>query len=591
MGNGRPTYSKAAEAGRRLERRPRVVIYARVSSKEQDREGFSIPAQLKLLNDYAAAQDFDVAGEFVDIETAKESGRPNFSAMLTFIRKHPTVQTVLVEKTDRLYRNLKDWVTIDELDLEIHFVKEGVILSRDSRSSEKFMHGIKVLMAKNYIDNLSEEVRKGMIEKAEQGLWPSAAPIGYVNAEGATGKKIIVIDPNVGPLIQALYEWYSTGQYSLKAVAKKARQAGLAYRKSGVPLSTASVHKILRHRIYSGAFEWSGKIYKGSHDPLVSVDLWNAVQDILDGRNASKIRGSAHDFPFTGLITCGHCGCALVGEIKKKKYTYYHCTGFKGKCGEPYVREEVLEERFKALLNRLRFDDEVFALIQTALRQSLKAESRERDAAIAALRAEADRLQRRIEVVYVDKLDGKISDDFYDRMQFQWREERDRCLRDIERHHDADDSYLDAGIAMLKLAGEAHSLFEKRSSSERRSLLGLLLSNCKWANGELTADFNEPFDFLAKAVENDPGPGSDGNADCGKTGNWLGREDSNLRMAVPKTAALPLGYAPASRRGRREARHIARSPQKPRYRGAGHAGGGSTSPVGCRWPLNPSASA
>lgn len=63
---------------------------------------------------------------------------------------------MLVEKTDRLYRNLKDWVTVDELDVELHFPKEGVVLSRDSHSSEKFMHGIKVLMAKNYIDNLSE---------------------------------------------------------------------------------------------------------------------------------------------------------------------------------------------------------------------------------------------------------------------------------------------------------------------------------------------------------------------------------------------------------------------------------------------------
>ena len=93
--------------------------------------------------------------------------------MLDYLQQHPEVRTILVEKTDRLYRNLKDWVTLDELDLEIHFVKENVVLSTDSRSSEKFMHGIKVLMAKNYIDNLSEETRKGMTEKAEQGIWPS----------------------------------------------------------------------------------------------------------------------------------------------------------------------------------------------------------------------------------------------------------------------------------------------------------------------------------------------------------------------------------------------------------------------------------
>ena len=111
--------------------------------------------------------------------------------MVDFFKKEGKSKTpkepchiLLVEKTDRLYRNLKDWVTIDDLNLDIHFVKENVILSKDSRSSENFMHGIKVLMAKNYIDNLSEETKKGMVEKAEQGIYPSFAPLGYINAEG-----------------------------------------------------------------------------------------------------------------------------------------------------------------------------------------------------------------------------------------------------------------------------------------------------------------------------------------------------------------------------------------------------------------------
>ena len=69
--------------------------------------------------------------------------------MVAFLKANPRVRIILVEKTDRFYRNLKDWVTLDDLDLEIHFVKENVVLSPDARSSEKFMHGIKVLMAKN----------------------------------------------------------------------------------------------------------------------------------------------------------------------------------------------------------------------------------------------------------------------------------------------------------------------------------------------------------------------------------------------------------------------------------------------------------
>jgi DNA invertase Pin-like site-specific DNA recombinase len=215
--------------------RKQAVIYARVSSKEQEKEGFSIPAQLKLLKEYAAVQGFSVAQEYVDVETAKQTGRSAFSEMVAYLKAHPDVRVMLVEKTDRLYRNLKDWVTVGELEVEIHFPKEGVLLSRESRSSEKFMHGIKVLMAKNYIDNLSEEARKGMQEKAEQGIWPTVAPIGYRNVVGSDGKKIIEPDPRSAPLIAHLFKWYATGTLSLKEAARKARAAGLVYRKSGAP--------------------------------------------------------------------------------------------------------------------------------------------------------------------------------------------------------------------------------------------------------------------------------------------------------------------------------------------------------------------
>ena len=130
-----------------------AVIYLRVSSKDQEREGFSIPAQQRLLRDYAEARGLRVEREFVDIETAKKAGRSGFDEMMRWLKKQKTIRTIIVEKTDRLYRNIRDWVTLDEMKLEIHLVKENAVLSEDSRSHEKFIHGIKVVMAKNYIDN------------------------------------------------------------------------------------------------------------------------------------------------------------------------------------------------------------------------------------------------------------------------------------------------------------------------------------------------------------------------------------------------------------------------------------------------------
>ena len=313
-----------------------AVKYGRVSSKEQEKEGFSIPAQWKLLDQYAKAEGLRVAREFVDVETAKKPGRSGFDDMVKFLKRSSSVRVLLVEKTDRLYRNLKDYVTIDELDLETHFVKESVVLSKDSRSSEKFMHGIKVLMAKNYIDNLSEETKKGMLEKAEQAIYPSFAPLGYRNVMGPNGKRIIEPDPDVAPIIVQIFEWYATGQCSIADITERVRQAGLVSRGPRKPISKSNINNVLRKRIYTGDLDWNGKTYRGSHQPLIPTGIFDRVQEILDGRYTSRQKVAKHEFAFSGLVNCGHCGCALVAEKKKGKYVYYHCTGNKGKCQEPY---------------------------------------------------------------------------------------------------------------------------------------------------------------------------------------------------------------------------------------------------------------
>lgn len=135
----------------------KAVIYARVSSDEQKREGFSIEAQLDLLRDYAHRHNITVVKEFIEVFSAKESGRPKFNEMLTFLRSSKDTKSILVEKTDRLYRNFNDYVKVGETEFDIYLVKENAILSKNSTSHQKLIHGVKVLFAKNFIDNLREE--------------------------------------------------------------------------------------------------------------------------------------------------------------------------------------------------------------------------------------------------------------------------------------------------------------------------------------------------------------------------------------------------------------------------------------------------
>jgi site-specific DNA recombinase len=509
--------------------RKQAVIYARVSSKEQEKEGFSIPAQLKLLKEYASANGFAVAQEYIDVETAKQTGRAAFGDMVAYLKAHPSIRVMLIEKTDRLYRNLKDWVTVDELDVEMHFPKEGVVLSRESRSSEKFMHGIKVLMAKNYIDNLSEEARKGMQEKAEQGIWPTKSPLGYRNITGPDGKKIIATDPVIAPLIAKLFDWYARGDISLKEAARKAHSAGLLYPRSGAKVPVSTIHTILRNRLYTGWFEWNGKLIQGKHEALVPVELWERVQGVLDGRFARKAKRGKHDFAFSGLIACHACGCAVVGEIKKERYVYYHCTGYADKCqGNPatcrrkYVREESLEAQFTELLGRLKFDDEVLEWVRDALHASHADERREQEEAIKRHQAEYKRLTDRIHAMYVDKLDGVVDAAFFDKMSSQWREEQNRCQREIERHQNADQTYLEEGVQLLELARNAQRLFAQQNPREKRRLLNFLLSNCTWEDGEVVATFREPFDMLAETTANSSRLESGVTFKAAKNEIWLG---------------------------------------------------------------------
>jgi DNA invertase Pin-like site-specific DNA recombinase len=368
-----------------------AVPYARVSSKEQEL-GYSIAAQQDLLRRYAAQLGLGVEQEFMDAETAKTTGRPGFNAMVSYLQQHPECRVLLVEKTDRLYRNFKDYITIDDLDLEVHLVKENVILTKDSRSSEKFMHGIKVLMAKNYIDNLSEEVKKGLRTKAAHRLWPSFAPLGYSNTVGPDGKRIIVPDPVLGPMITRLFEWFAAGEYSLKALAKKAHAEGFRFRKSHGKVPVTTLHKILRKRIYTGDFDYAGTTYNGSHEPLVPREVWERAQEILDERHAKRHRKVTHNFAYSGLIKCGHCGCSLVGELKKGRYVYYHCTGYRGKCAEPYTREEALEQQFAARLRELVVPPSVLEWLQSAITASDQTERAAREQALRRHQMELERI-------------------------------------------------------------------------------------------------------------------------------------------------------------------------------------------------------
>ncbi|HBG48105.1 MAG TPA: hypothetical protein DDW90_01065 [Cyanobacteria bacterium UBA9971] len=333
----------------------KAVIYARVSSREQEREGYSIPAQLKLLQEYAVKKNLKIIKEFTDNETAKKEGRTNFTEMVKFLKKNKDVKTIIVEKTDRLYRNFKDYVLLDSFEgLEVHLVKEGAVLSENSRSHDKFIHGIKVLMAKNYIDNLSEEVKKGFQEKAEQGEYPSKPTLGYKRESS----KIIKIDTETAPFVLRAFNLYAEGNYSLQKVIDRLYKEGFIYKAEKPQIGKSHLESILKNIFYIGNFKFKGRVFKGTHEALIDRELFERVQEAFKKDNKPLYR-KEHEFAFAGLLTCGECGSSITAEIKKGKYIYYHCTHGKGECSQDkYIREEELDKQFKEAIKKIHVTEE-----------------------------------------------------------------------------------------------------------------------------------------------------------------------------------------------------------------------------------------
>ena len=189
-----------------------------------------------------------------------------------------------------------------------------------------------------------------------------------------------------------------------------------------MPVTT--LHKILRKRIYTGDFDYAGVTYQGSHVPLVTHEVWHRVQNILDGRQEAKGCRGHREFPYSGMVSCGHCGCSLVREIKKGRYVYYHCTGYRGKCGERYTREETLGQQFARGFRALVISPDIKQWLTTELMESAEAEQRTRTAAGRRDAAELERAGARLNMLYEDRLDGRIDAATYDCKAREIREEQ-----------------------------------------------------------------------------------------------------------------------------------------------------------------------
>ena len=262
--------------------------------------------------------------------------------------------------------------------------------------------------AKYMVDSLSVNVRRGLREKLRRGEFPGWAPVGYVNDHRSHS---IIPHDTKAPLVKRAFETYATGQYTAAELRRRITDWGLTSH-SGKPIALSKVPVMLANPFYMGLFRYKGEIHEGVHEPIVSKQLFDRVQEVMRDRKRGKYRKEARR-PFRGLLTCAECGAAITSE-KQKGHHYYRCTGKMGPCSQRrYIREELLAEQLRVAVSRIAISDEWHAAMCEQIdlwREEALDESR---ATLDRLRKELAEADEKLERLLDLLVDGTLTRDEY----------------------------------------------------------------------------------------------------------------------------------------------------------------------------------
>jgi DNA invertase Pin-like site-specific DNA recombinase len=345
----------------------KYCLYARKSTESEERQVLSIDSQVKEMLDLAEREKLNIVSIKRESHSAKETGtRPIFNEIISEIQEQK-FDGILTWAPDRISRNAGDLGKIVDL-MDSGFLKEiRTYGQRFSNSpNEKFLLMILGSQAKLENDNRGINVKRGLRARCEMGLWPTIAPLGYLNQKHMDKKCQIIIDPQRAPVIKKIFEKAAYEHYSGRKIYHWLRFDLNFYTKGNKPLTLAGVYRVLDNPLYYGVFEYPAKSdnwYTGKHEPIISQELFEKAQAWL---KRDKIVRENKEFAFTKLITCGLCGSGISAEEKYKQlkngtdahYVYYGCSRAKDRhCKNKYIREEELITELLKIMDKVDINE------------------------------------------------------------------------------------------------------------------------------------------------------------------------------------------------------------------------------------------
>lgn len=482
-----------------------AVIIARVSSKGQEEEGFSLESQIKLLTTYCGNNGLTIGKKFKIAESASKSEqRKTFREAMAFIEKK-NVKHLIVEKVDRHVRNLHDavethdWLTADET-RKVHFVKDSIVLHKNSRSQEWLNWGMRVVLAKNYIDNLREEAMKGWAEKLAQGWMPAPPPPGYMTVV-REGKRIHDFNPDTYKSMQRIFQLMLEPQNTIETMRHKMTEFGLVTGK-GRPFSKSHAHRILTNPFYIGIIRFNGKEYPGKQPHLISDELFNAVQAKISRKRPAKYR--KHNPVLKGIMVCDHCGKNITWQLQKGRL-YGSCQRELEACKkQSFIREDAVMQLVQSKLDDLICPSpDVITWLTTLLKQDFQLSVNNVEEAQKALDERIERIKRMDDMLYDDKLAGLIAGERYQTKHESFIGE----INDLQKQkggisQEYETKYMN-GIANIELSQDAKRLFadENTSNDDKRIILTKLFEKISLKDNSVSVTYTK----LAQAIARNSG--------------------------------------------------------------------------------------
>lgn len=481
------------------------VALARVSSREQEKEGWSIGHQIDELNKYAKRQGGEIVKLFQIAETASRAEeRETFRQLIEYTLSHKAeIDGLLFYKVDRAARNLFDYVELErlEFDHDIPFISTSQ--PTDNLPSGRLARRMLAVIAAFYTEQQSLDVRDGHRRRVEAGLFLGLAPYGYKNVR-IDMRGLIEVELDEAKKVCRIFHLYAHENLTPDMIIEKfaTPSEGVIFTPKSPRWLRNKIYDILRDRSYIGEVFYQGIWYPGVHTPLIDKTTFDRVQVLL----GDKVYRS-HELTYGAqLIRCGHCGAPITGEAKTKKttgkvYTYYRCSKY-NHAGHPRVRltEAKIDKQVMAMLTRLRQPDEVRDWFGRRLRDwnqqhqketTNKVAEHERD--LKVLRNQQDRLLNLFTL-------GEIDVESYSKKNTEFRDRIHTLTTQIEAVDRRRDEHAELAVKVFELSQRLDTSWVTADYAAKRRILNIICLNFSLVDVSLVPEWRKPFDLVAEGL-------------------------------------------------------------------------------------------